>query len=149
MLLRSRHEGNIFISKHVVMPFGAISAVHAWDRIAKLLRTIGRVLLKLPILTYVDDYFGTESEELVEHAKSCFARVVKCLLGDDALSASKLQHGNPLDILGLEFHITPEGIRCKPSCDKVKKWVYTIEEALKSNSLGPGSASKLAGLCCS
>ena len=131
------------------MPFGAISSVHAWDRIAKLLRKIARVLLMIPILTYVDDYFAVESAQTVEHAKSCFARLVRCLLGVDALSASKLQHGNPLDILGLEFHITPEGIRCKPSCDKVKKWVHIIEEALKSNSLGPGSASKLAGLCCS
>ena len=74
------------------MPFGAISSVHAWDRIAKLLRKIARVLLMIPILTYVDDYFAVESAQTVEHAKSCFARLVRCLLGFDALSASKLQH---------------------------------------------------------
>ncbi len=44
------HEGRIWVVQHVSMPFGATSLVHAWDRAAKLILKIARVLLKLSLL---------------------------------------------------------------------------------------------------
>ena len=50
----------IWISTHKCCPFGAVSAVHAWERIGALLAHIARKTLKLSILRYVDDFFGCE-----------------------------------------------------------------------------------------
>jgi hypothetical protein len=88
-----RHLGVVWIVRHVSMPFGALSSVHAWDRVAKLLLRIARVLLRfgsstivvwhhfsgllftrLALLVYVDDFHGGELPRSCEHAKWCFAR---------------------------------------------------------------------------
>ena len=47
-------------SMHRCCPFGATSAVYAWERVGALLAHIGRKCLKLALCRYVDDYFGCE-----------------------------------------------------------------------------------------
>jgi hypothetical protein len=74
-------------------------------------------------------------------------RIVRALLGDDALSEKKLEHGCPLQVLGLIVVTQPMGITFKPSPDKVQKWLSKIRLALKDGNLSPGDASKLAGAC--
>ena len=143
------HDGNVAVARHVAMPFGAISSVHAWDRIAKFLQHIAHTLLMLPALVYVDDFHGAERVATVGHANRCFARMVDALLGPGAVAVKKLLHGNPLEVLGLIVTVQEIGVCCKPSPDKVRKWVHIIDAAIESSSRGPGSASKLAGLCCS
>ena len=100
----------------------------------------------MPLLVYVDDFHGPELPEAVKHAKVCFARVVRALLGVDSLAEDKLQHGNPLDVLGLTFAVNSKGILCKPSREKIDKWMGIIADAIESMLLSPGSASKLAGI---
>ena len=78
-----------------------------------------RRVLYLTCLRYVDDYFGTEHEQLVEHAKLCFARLLRALLGPCAASERKLLHGNPLDILGVTVNIKNDAAIFFPSVDKV------------------------------
>ena len=133
------------VARHVAMPFGAVSSVHAWDRIAKLLQHIACTLLMLPTLVYVDDFHGSERDATVGHAKDCFARVVNALLGPGAVAKKKLVHGNPLEVLGLIVTVWPQSVCCKPSPDKVSKWLRIINDAAVNGVLNPGSASKLAG----
>ena len=45
---------------HWCCPFGALSAVFAWERIGALLCHIVRKCLKLAVCRYVDDFFGCE-----------------------------------------------------------------------------------------
>ena len=78
-----------------------------------------RRVLYLTCLRYVDDYFGSEQEQLVEHAKLCFARLLRALLGPCAASERKLLHGNPLDILGVTVNIKNDAAIFFPSMDKV------------------------------
>ena len=127
------------------MPFGAVSSVHAWDRIAKLLQVIAHALLMIPAFVYVDDFHGSERPETIDHAKSCFARVVNALLGPGAIADKKLASGNPLEVLGLQVTIDPSGISCKPSPDKLRKWSARILQAVATAQMRPGDASKLAG----
>ena len=133
------------MSQHVTMPFGSISAVHGWDRIGALLAHIARIILKIPVNRYVDDYFSAEYAETIQHAKECFARLVRALLGTTAVAERKLEHGNPLVILGLLAEVTVQGVVFRPSADKVEKWMGRIQCALESGVLAPGAASKLAG----
>ncbi len=72
-------------------------------------------------------------------------RLVRALLGETAISKSKLEHGCPLTVLGLCVHSCISGVIMKPSPDKVKKWLAKIRLATESGNMSPGDASKLAG----
>ena len=141
------HKGQKLVARHVAMPFGAVSSVHAWDRIAKLLQHIACTLLMLPTLVYVDDFHGSERDATIGHAKDCFARVVDALLGPGAVAKKKLVHGNPLEVLGLLVTVWPQSVCCKPSPDKVEAWLCAIRASLASGEMSPGDASKTAGGC--
>ena len=69
------------MSMHAACPFGATSSVHAWERVGALLCTLARRVLKLAVFRYVDDFFGLEREETVEHA-----RLVRVLMGATAIA---------------------------------------------------------------
>ena len=45
---------------HNACPFGAVGAVHAWERVGALLCHLARRLLKLAVFRYVDDFFGID-----------------------------------------------------------------------------------------
>lgn len=77
------------------MPFGSIGSVHAWDRIGALLRHLGRKVLRILSLRYVDDFFSLARAEVAEHSMMCFARLVRALLDHDAVAPKKLEAGNP------------------------------------------------------
>ena len=107
---------------------------------------IARKFLKLALLRYVDDMFAAERKECVEHAMHCYARLVRLLLGSTAIAQKKLVFGlEGLDILGVEIRISARGFKCRPSPDKVEKWLAIINRAQARQKLVPGSASKLAG----
>ena len=140
-----KRRSKVWISQHLSMPFGAIAAVHAWDRLGSLLRHLGRVLLHLPLFRYVDDYFSLESPRCAEHAMRCFSRMVNALLGASAVSPHKFACGLPLDILGVTVQVNLQEVKCWPSEDKVVKWTRRIKDALDTKCLVPGLAGKLAG----
>ena len=138
-------DGSVVAVQHKCCPFGAISSVHNWDRIGSFLCTAACRLLHLPILRFVDDYFSLERPKAAEHAMQCFARLVRCILGDSAISVRKLEVGNPLTILGVTISLDSHGIQLRPSGDKKLKWSKQIQAALDRNSLFSGEASKISG----
>ena len=82
----------------------------------------------LPILHYVDDYFCAECEQCIQIAKECFARLVRACLGESSISDRKLEHGNPLTVLGIDMRLDVHGVTFWPSADKVQKWIQDIDE---------------------
>ena len=60
-------DGNTVTSQHITAPFGSVASVHAWERVGAALAHLGRNLLKIPVLRYVDDFFGPE-----RHVHFCF-----------------------------------------------------------------------------
>ena len=92
------------LAEHITMPFGSISSVYGWDRAGDMLTHFARVLLKIPLNRYVDDYFGAEHAETIGHAKECFAKLVRLLLGESAIAEHKLVHGPALIVLGLDLN---------------------------------------------
>ena len=75
----------------------------------------------------------------------CFARLVRLLLGPDAIAEKKLEHGVSLVVLGIKIKLSKKGMKCRPAGSKTTKWLQTIDAALESGKLCAGSASKLAG----
>ena len=57
--------------------------------------------------------------ETAENAMKCFARLVKLLMGDDAISADKLDFGLNVDILGVSFLMNDRFFQCRPAGKKV------------------------------
>ena len=135
----------IYTATHLAMMFGSIASVHSWHRLACLLRAIGRRLLRIPLLCFVDDCFSVDREDSVACALQSFVRIVLACLGDDAISPSKVEAGNPLVVLGVEIAISKEGACFWPAQDKVDRWSEAIENHLQSMVMTSGQASKLSG----
>ena len=73
MLIYNAHtkfsSGEPWVATHIGMPFGAAASGIAWHKIGHLLTLIGRKLLGLPLLRYVDDYFSTDRYNLCSSAQ--------------------------------------------------------------------------------
>ena len=69
-----RHIGKLMVSEHFCMPFGSIASVHNWDRIGSFLCAVGRVLLKIPVSRYVDDFMAGDRKASIASGMDCFAR---------------------------------------------------------------------------
>ena len=138
-------DGQTKVSRHNSCMFGAVGSVLAWDRIGEMIRVIAMKLLRIPSFRWVDDYFCAEPQGTLEHTKLCFARIVKAMLGEGAIAREKLEHGNPLTILGLDIKIGPKHITVWPTPGKVAQWTHELEKAEQSGVLHSGQASKMAG----
>ena len=137
--------GTAMAAGHNAMPFGSIGSVHAWDRIGALLRHIGRIVLRIPLMRYVDDFFSVARAEVAEHSMMCFARLVRALLGEEAVAPRKLEAGNPLVILGLRVTTSPSGATVQVDTKKADEWTKKLTTALHTGVLSAGDASKMAG----
>ena len=140
-----RHDGNVITAQHLGLPFGAVASVHHWERCGELIKAIARRILHLPVLRFVDDFFTADRRESTAHAMHIFARLVRCLLGPTAIAAHKLQHANPLPVLGINVKVSSVGAIFWPEPEKIVKWIAQIEAALKAKRLDGGEASRLAG----
>ena len=114
----------------------------------------------------MDDYYGPEHFEAVEHAMNSFARqvaiaedcvlsaavvgyarLVRACLGEEAVQKRKLHCGAELEVLGVDVRFSAEGVHMMPSRDKRYKWCCRIRDILADGTLHSGDASKLAGNC--
>ena len=86
--------------------------------------------------------------ETMQHAMSCFSRLVKAFLGEGSVSPSKLLCGLSLTVLGIDVMLNPEGYVLWPSKEKALVCKAAIKEALGSGRLFAGCAQKLAGRLC-
>ena len=83
--------------------------------------------------------------EVIEHAMNCLARLIRLLLGRNAVAESKLECGLKLTVLGIDISTTDDGYSFRPSPAKVLKWSKLIKQYLHKQVLEGGEASKLAG----
>ena len=91
------------------------------------------------MLRFVDDYFAVESAASAEHAMQIFARcivlcfrfehvacacsrcrLVRAILGEDAISKRKLEYGNPMTVLGIKIEANLVGVVFTPDEEKVR-----------------------------
>jgi len=75
----------------------------------------------------------------------CLARLIRVVLGDDAIENKKLDHGMSLVVLGAEISFKFEHFSCRPAPSTVAKCLKAIRESLSTNLLLAGDAQKLAG----
>ena len=112
-------DGQTWVSTHYAMPFGAKASVYAWERLGHFIATVARRLLMLPVMRYVDDFFAAEPLDSLAHAADCFTRLVRAMLGTDAIQDTKRDHGPSLTILGIEIMLSAPGFMLKVATKKV------------------------------
>ena len=93
----------------------------------------------------MDDFFGAERSACAKHALSCIERIVKLMLGNDAVAAEKCEWGATLTILGVDVAPQHDGFVCTISAKKAQKCSEAIQQALVAGRLSAGDAKKLAG----
>ena len=139
-------SGKIYCARHSACCFGAVSSVHAWERIGNALCFLAKRVLHIPMHRYVDDYFAAERPGTVEVAMQSFAKLVEILLGPGAVAPTKVEHGSTLCILGVDVRPRARGFSVAPSRDKIKEWLATINGFLRpGGKMMPGDAEKMAG----
>ena len=67
------------------------------------------------------------------------------MLGATAIAERKLQHANPLPILGFDVGVGKAGVIFQPEGEKKEQWKLQIRTALVRMRLDGGEASSLAG----
>ena len=139
------HDGAPVLSSHIGLPFGATASVHGWNRIGAALLTIAHRVLFLPMARYVDDFFAAGRAGTAHHAMRSFARLVRAVFGESAIAEAKLEVGPEITVLGVVFSCEATGVALWPSPDKLAKWRAKCADALTSETLTAGDASKLAG----
>jgi hypothetical protein len=97
------------------------------------------------MLRYVDDFFSADKKGCVKHSLECFARVVRALMGKDALQSRKMDFGSHLVVLGVSTDIRADAIFLFPSKDKVAKWCAQLEQVRRKKQLFLSEAAKIAG----
>ena len=129
----------VWWAQHLAAPFGAIGSVHGWERVGAAAAHIARALLKLPMLRYVDDYFGpgwsvcvlvcvcslylcviVHRKETILHGLQCFVRLIRVLLGRTAIADEKCECGPSLVVLGVYIELSEKGYTLKPAEAKVR-----------------------------
>ena len=138
-------KGEAWASRHVALPFGCTASVHAWNRIGGLLFHVGRKLLHIPLLRYVDDLFSADRSQCAEHAMMCFARLVRAISGSSSVQERKLCCEAPLTVLGVTVTVESDCITVFPSAEKICKWTQQLEPIRASKVLHSGEAGKMAG----
>ena len=99
----------------------------------------------MPLLRYVDDYFGVGRRETTEHMLSVFMRLVEVCLGKGSLQKEKTDCGSSLAVLGLLLKIMPDGLQISVDSDKREQWLDIIQGAIDKHQLSAGTAGKLVG----
>ena len=125
-------------------PFGAISAVHAWSRVAEALMVIARRMFHIPLIRYVDDIRG------VEIADSRLTYQIVCNIMDaiTGLSRKFAKSHPPSDqMVDLGVLVTIQANQCllEPPDEKRTKWRNLISQILLDDALSPTGSGELVG----
>ena len=89
---------------HYAMPFGAVAAVYAWDRLALALVRIIEYVLVVPVGRFVDDLFMADFEETAEELRTLLLELVS-LMGLTLQESKTPSPSDSLEILGVEVQL--------------------------------------------
>ena len=152
VVYRDSNTNTLMESTHKAMPFGAVAAVYAWDRLGEAVAFAVSNLLVLPVSRYVDDLFtpvytlyGEEIRSYILEIGALFGVVM-----DEAKTPVPSSEDTILGILvsiqvsirRLQKKVT---IRTQVDPRKAAFWGTQITQALEAGVMSHILAQKLAG----
>ena len=112
ILARDPSSGVVSVTAQWAMPFGAVSAVYAWDRLGEAITAILRKVCLFPASRYVDDLFmpiwvsiSGASREILLEVVSIFGAVLN--------PAKTLPPSESMPVLGVLVSINSTGIELR------------------------------------
>ena len=151
-ILVSAHDGEVWESAQKAMPFGAVAAVYAWDRLAAVLCVILLECFDIPVIRYVDDLFFIDFHSLSQETRSMLLEIIS-LLGL-TLDLDKTPPPAPEQVLlgvSVELHPSagndpsPAAIHLELEPAKATFWRDEIVSILTEDYISPHQAQQLAG----
>ena len=129
-------NNEIWISQHLGMPFGTVSAVYAWHRMGHALLLIVLALLKAPMGRYVDDFFGASREGLTCTGGYCLS-VVAALVGLPTDDGKDADNTISMALLGAQVIVRQPSaaLLVKVDQDKAEKWAAKLTALLASGTV--------------
>ena len=144
--------GGPVVSSHYAMPFGALGAVYAWDRLGDAICHILSYFLILPLSRYVDDMFSPIYEKHSSEIRSCLIELSN-LLGV-ILDPQKTPEPSPEEaVLGVLIKIYRKfrrqilhaSVTCILDPSRAAFWRQKILEILSARIFRLEIARKMAG----
>ena len=125
LLLVDPSDGSLHVAHQWAMPFGAIGAVYAWDRLGSVVTQILARLFWLPMLRYVDDLFtvvpatlGPAAFDLLHHVVATLGLVL-----DPAKSPPPAPSGT---VLGVAVACSVAVLTFRVDSAKVEFWITEL-----------------------
>ena len=124
VILVSDELGNFYTSQQLAMPFGAVSAVYAWDRLGAALSAILLEVFDIPCSRYVDDLFWVDFKSFAHHAGPLAMRVIS-LFGFTLEIDKTPEPSTSQEVLGTEVRLVGREnlqLSLTPDARKVASW---------------------------
>ena len=152
VVVRCPVSGIFFLSTQYAMPFGAVGAVYAWDRVADLITFILSVLLLLPLSRFVDDLFCCVPREGAGQCRLWMKEIVR-LLGFVLDDEKTPMPSSVQVILGVEIKFCcvlrrkkrSYSIKVRIDPKRAEHWFHIVQQVLSDGVLSPDLAMKMAG----
>ena len=131
------------------MLFGLPAAVTAFNRFSGICEMLSRRLVAVPLSMYFDDANFQDWESAKGSAQEAVNRLMTCI-GSPFADAKRQHMAKTADFLGLEHDmanvLTQGEVKFWPRTRLREKLDEMVGEAIKTQRLQPGTASKLFGL---
>ncbi|KAF4681813.1 hypothetical protein FOZ60_011548, partial [Perkinsus olseni] len=144
VLLRDPSSGKASAFFHVAQPFGASSSVINYCRVSQALAHLGRILLALILINFLDDYFAPERASSVDSGYEAW-RWLHVILGWRLKEPKCVGPTSDLSVLGLGISTSGGSLHLSLPEEKKAKIIDKIQEALSEDRLSSSAAAKLAG----
>ena len=144
ILVQNPSSGSVVRFRQLAMPFGAVGAVYAWDRLGAFLTAVLQDVFLVAASRYVDDLFLVDYESTASEARSTMLAVVT-LLGFTLEEAKTPRPASSQDILGIRVTLTDTELCIAPEPRKVALWLDCLSTAVTRGYLCLRDSSKLCG----
>ena len=152
ILVQDPSSGVVLEATQYAMPFGAVAAVYAWDRLGEAIVRIIEHILIVAVGRYVDDLFMADFAETSEELRSLLLELVG-LLGLTLEETKTPAPGESLEILGVVVALSRlrgvDGMTLRASLtvgqSKRARWAELIEHTLATGVITYRELEKLVG----
>ena len=137
-------DGRLYGAKARALLFGEEAAVINFNVYALVASALGRRILRLPTVSYFDDFDAVVREDDEKQAAADMDEFFSVLL-HITFEKEKDECGPRIRFLGVFHSMEPDGVRCEICPVRAQELLTIIRDALKSDCLRPLAAEALAG----
>ena len=126
ILVRDPATGTVSASAQWAMPFGAVSAVYAWDRLGEAITAILRKVFLFPASRYVDDLFMPVWASISAETREILLEVVD-IFGAVLSPAKTPPPSAQMTVLGILVSVTNVGITLTIEKERLAFWQEELQ----------------------